>query len=469
MDPDDDEISSFQPPPDPSQREWRHPAEMAAGRSAFSGSDSGLSGASQTGAPTSSRLGLRQGQPWPRMMGAAAVLGLVLGGFVVVSRPDSVDLDAGITLPTYLEGEISAISSTSVAANAPRQLSAPGLKTLTTKPHGELVATTPQSTTTTSTAPANDQWANGAGTTWLSSTGSTQPHEIDYTDLTLSAAGVLQLYSVADQGPVASGIIVEGLILSSASALHGHEEVSAFDGQTWMTLKVIATDPHTDVAVLGTSEELNHLTPVVTAPEGPSTAPGQVVALLDAHRTESPDSGMPAEAVCEVVTTTNRAVTAHGYEVMGALSTTCRRTDVFGGAALVDHQGRVVGVLVNSTDQLASALPLDIAVQVGRSLVEEGWRGGAWLGIHGQAMEDGFLLDEVDPTGPAALAGLQTGDLITQINNQSLAELSELLHMLRELGIGDPIEVALTRVDQQTGELVAITLEIEFTTKLVTG
>lgn len=58
---------------------------------------------------------------------------------------------------------------------------------------------------------------------------------------------------------------------------------------------------------------------------------------------------------------------------------------------------------------------------------------------------NGVVIADVSPTGLAARAGLQPGDLITQLNNQDVTNTSVLLKIIRSLPSNKVVRVAITR------------------------
>ncbi len=447
VDPEDDIPSSFGPPPDPSLRSWRHPSELAAEQlAAGQANTTGPSPLQQPASTSPTQPGRRV---WSATIAATLIIGVGLGTAAAFFGGSRVDVDIRST-----EDTTQGLHSTTRAGQQ-----APGIDTATTLPnpagvsHPRTVATFSDVIASTSQAPT------------------TRPVDaVSRVNLDRSAQGVLQLFASPNQMPVANGIVIDGLILTSASSLGGFEQVFALTDGRWIGLSLVASDPQTDVAVLQQSGPGAPLTPVVTAVGGPVADAGQVVAILDGEigatsadntRSVSARSG----SVGEVVATGGRTTTKNGYEILGAVLTTCRKEGVSAGAALIDEDGLALGIILNSNDKLASALPLDTALEIGWSLIEEGWRGGAWLGVSGQTVDEGFLLFNIDPSGPSARAGLRNGDIIISINEQPLDDWAELLHTLRLLDSGDILSLRLLRTNEENQSVETVTIDIELGTK----
>ncbi len=452
----DDELSSYGPLPDQSSRTWRHPSEIAAE----------LAGMSQPNATAGSQNGpgkiidLRTKGPWrpgrATTISTAAVAVVCLGGLALASvstrgplsdtsnEPGVVLAGAGVSINVPNPGPLVESLDTRSATSGNNSAA---FSVVTTQP-GLIAADQPAPTNaslTSTTTRRSDPTVGIAGGLLAIDTGQ-------------SMQGVLPLFASPNQMPIANGLSVDGLILTSASSLGGFDQVHTPGATGWITLQVVATDPHTDIAVLEQVEPATPLSPVVTAVGGPTAEPGQLVAILGGHgqprltpTNDSASTEYPA-SIGEVVATGKRTTTKDGYEILDTLLTTCRNGDLSGGAALIDVQGHVVGLVVSSEDKLASALPLDTAIEIGWSLMLDGWRGGAWLGVHGRTADGGVELLGLDPNGPASQAGLRDNDLMTSINGQPLSDIAELLHLLRQLQPGDLIQIQVVRSNPQNSQ-----------------
>jgi S1-C subfamily serine protease len=76
-------------------------------------------------------------------------------------------------------------------------------------------------------------------------------------------------------------------------------------------------------------------------------------------------------------------------------------------------------------------------------------RGAAWLGVDTTdftaAGGSGALVTNVVPGGPADAAGLEPGDLITQIGNTPIASPSVIAFALANLHPGDSVQIQFER------------------------
>jgi predicted metalloprotease with PDZ domain len=72
---------------------------------------------------------------------------------------------------------------------------------------------------------------------------------------------------------------------------------------------------------------------------------------------------------------------------------------------------------------------------------------GAWLGKAPEG--EGVVVRGVYPSGPAARAGLYSGDVIVKINDQSISTPEEAAQAIRSLTVTEPAEITLRREDEE--------------------
>ena len=116
------------------------------------------------------------------------------------------------------------------------------------------------------------------------------------------------------------------------------------------------------------------------------------------------------------------------------------------GAALVDEQGKLVGIgslIVGDAATSQPSVPGNLYVPVNllkpilADLLATGRRGGPaqpWLGVVTEVVQGHLLISKVSRGGPAERAGLAAGDIIVSVNGQYVATQSELYQGIRKLG-----------------------------------
>ncbi len=117
----------------------------------------------------------------------------------------------------------------------------------------------------------------------------------------------------------------------------------------------------------------------------------------------------------------------------------------WGGAALVDARGRLVGIgslLVQETVGEGSVqgnmfVPIDLIEPILEDLLTHGRAARAprpWLGMYTQQAEGRLLVGGLAPGGPAERAGVQAGDLVLGVAGERTASLADFLRKVWRLG-----------------------------------
>lgn len=118
----------------------------------------------------------------------------------------------------------------------------------------------------------------------------------------------------------------------------------------------------------------------------------------------------------------------------------------FGGAALIDREGQLVGigslftqVYIYGLGSIPSNLfvPIDLLKPILADLVAIGRSREAprpWLGINAEEAHGHVFITQVTPGGPAEQAGLQTHDLILKVGGKEVGGLSDFYRKIWALG-----------------------------------
>ena len=138
------------------------------------------------------------------------------------------------------------------------------------------------------------------------------------------------------------------------------------------------------------------------------------------------------------------------------------------GGALVDCAGKLVGVnsaiatVPNSAGQtgggsvgLGFAIPVDLAIPVAEEIIATGTVTHLTLGLNVQTIPpaaaqkagvpEGLYVLSVTSGGPAASAGLATGDVITTINGQAATDSEQITVAELTAKPGDPVSITYLR------------------------
>ncbi len=137
------------------------------------------------------------------------------------------------------------------------------------------------------------------------------------------------------------------------------------------------------------------------------------------------------------------------------------------GGALLDVQGRVVGINEAYIPPSAGAVSLGFAIptatvlDVAEQLLSTGVARHPYLGLSmgrltpviqqqlGVAADHGALVLGVDPSGPAAEAGVRPSDVVVALAGAEVGAVEDVLAALRRTTPGQTVPLALVRGDQR--------------------
>jgi serine protease DegQ len=241
-----------------------------------------------------------------------------------------------------------------------------------------------------------------------------------------------------------SGVIVseQGFLLTNNHVVEGADDIEVLlaDGRS-ASARIVGTDIETDLAVL--KIDLDRL-PVIAFGHTVALEVGDVVLAI----------GNPF-GVGQTVT--SGIVSALGRTRLGIntfenfIQTDAAINPGNSGGALVDAQGRLVGINTAIFSRsggslgIGFAIPADIARQVMDSLVRDGAVTRGWIGVEsrdltpdlaaslGLRVARGGLITGVLENGPAARGGLRPGDVVTRVNDRSVANATDLLDAVAAL------------------------------------
>ena len=155
----------------------------------------------------------------------------------------------------------------------------------------------------------------------------------------------------------------------------------------------------------------------------------------------------------------------NGFQIDEVIQTDAPINPGNSGGPLLDARGRVVGV----NSQIATGSGGNGNVGIGFAVpVEPGARGAARAEPrrddqaplprrhHRRPTPQGAEIGEVTPGGPAADAGLRTGDVITGVDGRPVSEPSDVSEAIDGLQPGDTVQVEVSR----DGERRTISVEL---------
>ncbi|MCF6325426.1 MAG: Do family serine endopeptidase [Gammaproteobacteria bacterium] len=250
-----------------------------------------------------------------------------------------------------------------------------------------------------------------------------------------------------------SGVIIseQGYILTNNHVIAGADEIQVVltDGRQ-ADAQVIGTDPETDVAVLKIS--LDNL-PGITFGQSDVLRVGDVVLAI------GNPFGVGQTVTQGIVSATERShLGISTYE--NFIQTDAAINPGNSGGALINAAGELIGINTaiytrsGGSQGVGFAIPANTVKMVMKQILEHGRAIRGWLGIEIQtitpALAESFGLLEVRgiiiagimPQGPADHAGIETGDIILQINGEAIVDGTEALNLIAQTAPGNELHMS---------------------------
>lgn len=263
---------------------------------------------------------------------------------------------------------------------------------------------------------------------------------------------------------IASGILVDGYLITTTSSVGNQLSVSYFHQEQWALAYLVGIDPYSDLAVFRSSTESRAgrtLEALSTNLDDTSAGwdTGSASIPLPAVGDEIMSVALTDDGVVDVsgfvLATERSGMTVDGQPLIGLIDTNVRLPDHRGGV-LIDTNGDVVGIVVNTSSSLVSAIPIGDAVAIADRLTHQGWANETWIGFVGIDHDSGVEVIDVTLGGPAANADLRPGDLIRYLDGARIDHMGGVTAGLRRAELGDVITVVVER----SGELLAVRIEV---------
>ncbi len=320
---------------------------------------------------------------------------------------------------------------------------------------------------------------SSSGSTSSTGSGNTVYTESPGTDGNLSVSGVVQ--KVGDsvvaidvssssgefkdmpmsESSSGSGVIIseDGYIVTNHHVVEGGKSIKVYlrNGDSY-DAKIIGTDKTTDLALLKIEA-----TNLIYAQFGDSATlqVGDAAIAIG-----NPLGLLHGTATTGIISALDRELTINN-ETMNLLQTDASISPGNSGGGLFNAKGELIGIVnakssAEYAEGIGFAIPINDVKPVIEALKENGYVTGrpiigvSMIDISTQAMANmyrvnrlGVYVYDVTEGGPAAQAGLQSGDCIVSVNGTNVSTSSEVSKIVKQSGIGDKLTFVLYRGDEQ--------------------
>lgn len=274
----------------------------------------------------------------------------------------------------------------------------------------------------------------------------------------LGEKGILVPEETLPNPQAGSGFIIssDGEIVTNYHVIDGASEINVElqDGRSFPA-KLMGSDINSDVALL--KIEAQGL-PVAKFGSSQALRVGEWVLAIG-----SP-FGFDYSVTAGIVSAKGRSLPSENY--VPFIQTDVAINPGNSGGPLFNLQGEVVGV--NSQIYTRSrgymgvsfAVPSDLVVDMVQQLRQKGFVSRGWLGVmvqnvthelvesFGLSKPEGALVVKVLPEGPAALAGINVGDVILALDQQAVQNSAALPRLVGALAVGHEVKLKVIRDKQ---------------------
>ncbi len=253
-----------------------------------------------------------------------------------------------------------------------------------------------------------------------------------------------------------SGVIVDGQghILTNNHVVEDADElrVHLADGRS-VEATVVGTDPKSDLAVIAI--DTDDITPADLASDQELRVGRWVLAVGSPF-------GLEQTVTAGIISASGRVgIGIADYEDLIQTDAAINRGN--SGGPLINLEGEVVGIntaIISPTggnQGIGFAIPIGMARKVMDSLIERGEVVRGWLGVWIQSLtpdlaatfeyerDYGALVGDVIADGPAADAGLRSGDIIMEIDGEKIDDASVLRNQVAATDPGTTVAVTVWR------------------------
>ena len=267
-----------------------------------------------------------------------------------------------------------------------------------------------------------------------------------------------------DTTATGTGFVVDGKghILTAAHVVNGASSVTVtFQDGTTRKATVLGQDNATDVAVLSIDASGLTLHPLALGSSASLQVGDAVAAIGDPFTYQrSMSTG--------IVSGLDRTISApNGFTVAHAIQTDAALNPGNSGGPVLDASGKVIGIAdqiaTNGSSDTSSgvgfAVPIDLVKSELTSLEAGKSVSHAYLGVSTSdvgSTTTGALVQSVSSGGPAADAGLRSGDVITKLGSTTIKGTNDLVAAIATQKPGEKLTVTVRRGSNTTDLTVTL-------------
>ena len=265
--------------------------------------------------------------------------------------------------------------------------------------------------------------------------------------------------TLRERGGLGSGIVIspDGLVLTNSHVVGTAKEIRLRDIEGIVTdARVLGVDPDTDLALLRAdgARDLRY----ASLGNSKSLRRGQLVVAI------GNPLGFESTVTAGVVSALGRSIrSVSGRTIEDVIQTDAALNPGNSGGALVSSKAEVIGIntaIIAGAQGICFAVASNTAQFVLSEIIRHGYVRRAYIGVAGQTAPIprrhavvagidntmGALLAQIEPDGPAAKAGLLSGDVVIKLDGVGVHGVDDLIRALDRDRIGRTLEMEVLRL-----------------------
>lgn len=267
-----------------------------------------------------------------------------------------------------------------------------------------------------------------------------------------------------------SGFLIDrdGRILTAFHVISGMNQIDVFLGSgRRLSARLIGTAPSLDIALLQVEAPADELFPLSLGDSRALRVGQKVLAIGN-------PIGLHNTLTTGIISALRRSVEGSPVELQEALiQTDAAINPGNSGGPLFDSQGEVIGInnaTIANAQNVGFAVPIRFARQILTDLMEMGHPYRPQLGFSGSEitpdisqlfglpLASGFLVEEVLPHSPAAVAGLRAGGRIVVVGDRPYTLGGDIITAVNGKPVQSPSQIAHILLASRPGQVLRLTV-----------
>lgn len=237
----------------------------------------------------------------------------------------------------------------------------------------------------------------------------------------------------------AAFMVRDGYLISSGLTMGNADEVTVRWGESSLTGQFVGYDEATDISVI----RVDDLPPGDAVDDAANIATGDRVTVAAHDESENQRTVVDAESTANV----------DGGQILGVVELDSSLGEILPGSPAFNENGALIGVAAATDgDSPMVLMPISVARGIAYDIIDTGAAHHARLGIRARSVTDddettviGSLVTAVVDDGPAAAGGMHEGDVIVEIDGNSIDSVEAMVLTLHGLDPGDEVAVVVDR------------------------